>query len=282
MYRFFLAGIIFLFGFYACNLFDGSKSDPRLARVNNEYLYASDLEGIIKPGTSPSDSALIAERHIDNWVRQQVFLQEAKASLSDEQMDFQRKIKDYKNSLIIFTHESQLIKQQLDTVISDDLLLDYYEKHKEEFTLRDNIVKVNFMKLPLDAPEMGLVRRLIRSDDPEDIERLEEHAVNHAASYFLDQDAWFIFTDILRDIPINPSNHEAYLRNNTFVERNDQYYRYFMYIHDYRLEGSTSPLAFQADNIESILLNQRKQELINQFRKDFFRKADERGAIEVY
>lgn len=274
--------IIFAILFQSCSLLDGRKGDERIARVHNNYLYRSDLEGLVPQGTSEADSAVIIERYIDNWIRQQVFLREAEANLKQELVNFERKIRDYRNSLYIFTYENQLVNQKLDTLITDELMQEYYEKHQNEFKLRDNIVRINFVKLPIQSPDIQQVRRLIRSSDPEDLEALEDYCLNHAAAYHLGHDSWFIFTDILREIPINPSNHESYLRNNRFVELNDQYYRYFLYIKEYKLEGSPSPLAFQADNIRAIILNHRRQKLVNEIRQNLFNEAVRSSSFEIF
>jgi hypothetical protein len=266
----------------SCGIMDGRKGDARVARVGKNYLYQSDLRGIIHPGTSPADSTVIIKRYIDNWVRQQVYLREAEASLSADEMDFKRKVEDYRNSLIIFTFENKIVSDHLDTIVSPEILAEYYEKHQSEFKLRDHIIKLNYIKVPLNAPEINRVRRLIRSDDRNDILELEEYAINNAAGYFLDQESWFIFTDILRDIPINPQNHESFLRNNRFLELNDQYYRYFLYIRDYKLEGSASPLAFQSENIKAIVLNHRKQAFINELRQNVFKEAVKNQEFEIY
>ncbi|MFN3557517.1 MAG: hypothetical protein ACK4VN_16275 [Bacteroidales bacterium] len=268
--------------FSSCNFFGVRSGDERIARVGNVYLYRSDLEGIVAPGTSASDSTVIAKRYIDNWIRQQVYLKEALNHVNPNQREFQRKIEDYRTSLIIFSHESDLVRARLDTVITDELLREYYERHSEEFRLRDHIVQVNYIKLPLDAPDINTVRRLVRSSNEEDLQALEEYCINNAATYFLDQDSWFVFNDILRDMPINPSNPETFLRNNSFVERTDEYYRYFLFIRDFRLEGSPSPLTFQSQNIRTIILNHRRQELINQFRQDVYRQAVMNGSFEIY
>ncbi len=274
--------IIFTVALSSCSLFDGRRGDERVARVNNKYLYRSDIADLMAPGANPADSAIIVKRYIDNWIRQQIYLQEAESNMRRELFNFDRKIEDYRRSLVIFTYENELIAQKLDTVITEETMLEYYENHQDEFRLRDNIVKLNFVKLPVDAPDINLVRRLIRSEDPEDLEQLEEYCLNHAAGYFLDQESWFIFTDILREVPLNPTNHEAFLRNNTFVERNDQYYRYFLYLRDYKLEGSPSPLTFQAENIKAIILNHRKQELVNEFRQRIYLDAVKNDAFEIY
>ncbi|MFN2395648.1 MAG: hypothetical protein ABR597_08175 [Bacteroidales bacterium] len=274
--------LIFSILFVSCSWLGGSNRNERVARVNNKYLYESDLHGIVSPGTSANDSAVIIKRYIENWVRQQVYLEEAGKYLSEDQTDFHRKVEDYRNSLIIFTYENQFINSNLDTVITPELLSEYYEKHQDEFKLRDHIVQVKFIKLPLDAPEVNRVRRLTRSDDEQDLLALEEYCINNAASYFLDTQSWFVFNDILRDMPINPQNQESFLRNNRFVERRDDFYRYFLNIIDYRLEGSTSPLAFQSDNIKAIILNHRKQNMISDLRQQLYKDAASNDSFEIY
>lgn len=268
--------------FGACTLFTGSKAEERVARVNSKYLFKSDLQGIVTPGTSAADSAVIIKRFIDNWIRQQIYLEEAEKNLTADHADFQRKVENYRNSLIIFSYENQYINTYLDTIITPELMAEYYEKHQDEFKLRDHIVQVKYVKLPLDAPEINSVRRLIRSDSEQDLIALEEYCINNAASYFLDTDSWFVFSDILRDMPINPQNTESFLRNNSFLERRDDFYRYLLYIIDYRLEGSASPIVFQSDNIKAIILNHRKQELINEFRQGLFKNAASNGSFEIF
>ena len=283
MQKFIVIFIILSASFFgACSWFSGRSADERIARVNNKYLYRSDLQGIITPGINAADSAVIIKRYIENWIRQQVYLAEAEKKLTADQADFQRKVDNYRNSLIIFSYENQYIKANLDTVITPELMAEYYEKHQDEFKLRDHIVQVKFVKLPLDAPDINTVRRLIRSDSEQDLIALEDYCINHAASYFLDSDSWFIFSDILRDMPINPLNTESFLRNNSFLERTDDFYRYFLYIIDYRLEGSASPIVFQSDNIKAIILNHRKQQLINEFRHELFKNAVSNGSFEIY
>jgi len=276
--------IIFILTIFlsSCSYFGNRRGDQKIARAYDRFLYQSDLAGLIPEGTNHSDSVVIASRYVENWVKQQVYLEQAQNNLAKDLVSLERKVQDYRNSLLIFAYENQLIKEELDTIINDSILQEYYQQHQNEFRLRDHIVMVNFIKLPVDAPEINLVRRLIRSEEPDDIERLEEYCINNAAGYFLDQEAWFIFTDILREIPLNPSNHESYLRNTKNVELRDQYYRYFLYIRDYKLEGSISPLAFQVENIKTIVLNHRKQNLINNFRQELYLDALKNSEFEIF
>jgi hypothetical protein len=266
----------------SCQMIGRNNKNEKVARVHNKYLYRSDLTGLVPPGTSSTDSAAIVDRYIDHWIKQNIYLYEAETNGNLKLSDIQRKVDDYRNSMIIFTHESGFLDQMLDTVISHELLLEYYERHKHEFKLRNHIVKVNLIKLPSDAPDIQLVRRLIRSENKEDLLILEEYCINHAASYFLDQESWFVFNDILREVPANPSNQESFLRTNKYVEMNDNFFLYFLHIRDYRLEGTTSPLYYEIENLKAIILNHRKQAIINQFRQDLYLNAVKESAFEVY
>jgi hypothetical protein len=265
----------------SCGFF-GRSDDVRIAKVYNNVLYLSDLDGLVPSGTNSADSATIVQRYIDQWIKNNVYLNEAKKNLSKNVADIDRKVADYQNSLMIFTYENQFLDQKLDTVITQEVLQNYYEKHQHEFPLRNNIVKINFVKVPIDAPDINMVRKLIASSQQDELNKLEEYCIDNAAGYFLDQNSWFIFTDILREVPINPANHEQFLRNNKLVELKDEYYRYFLYIRDYKMEGTISPLTFQSDNIKAIVLNHRKQQLINQLRQELYMKAVKDGAFEIY
>jgi hypothetical protein len=258
------------------------SGEQPLARVNNAFLYKSDVKHLVPLNTSPADSAIIIQRFVDTWTKQQVFLQEALQNLSPEKMNFEKQINEYRNSLIIFSYENQLVKEQLDTAVTEKQLADFYEKNKSDFRLRENIVKANYVKLPLNAPDQNQFRRLFRSNDPDEAGLLEDYCIQNAATYFIDTDTWLIFDDLLREVPLQVSNAENYLRSNKIVEMTDENFRYFINILDYKLKGSVSPLAFERENIKSIILNKRKHELINQKRNQFYQEALSGSKVEIF
>ncbi len=267
----------------SCNFFgDKETEDEVIARAFNEYLYKHEIDNILEPGTSYEDSAIIVKRYLDTWVRQQVLLNAARNYLTEEQMNFDKKIEDYLNSLVIFTFEKEYINNNLDTVVSLDEIADYYEQYKDDFKLKDNIVQASYIKLSKDAPDQNTTRNLIRSDDPEDLMQLEEYCVQNAAAYFIDNESWLIFNQLLRNIPLEVSNQEQFLRNNKLVEITDDFYRYFIYINDYKLKESISPLSFEKDNIRNIIINKRKHDLISRYRNELYRSAVKNNSFEVY
>jgi hypothetical protein len=258
------------------------SGEQPLARVSDAFLYKSDVKHLVPVNTPPADSAVIVQRFVDTWIKQQVFLQEALQHLATENMNFEKQINEYRNSLIIFSYENQLVKEQLDTAVTEKQLADFYEKNKSDFRLRENIVKANYVKLPLNAPDQNQFRRLFRSNDPDEAGLLEDYCIENAATYFIDTDTWLIFDDLLREVPLQVSNAENYLRTNKNVEMTDENFRYFINILDYKLKGSVSPLAFERENIKSIILNKRKHELINQKRNQFYQDALSGSQVEIF
>ena len=259
-----------------------AADDLLLASVYSGRLYASDISGIVPKGSLPEDSVRILKRYVDNWLRQQVFLHHALENMDLANLDFEKKIQDYKNSLIIFTYETQLVKNDLDTLVTEAQISEYYEQHHLDFKLQESIVRVVYVKVPLDAPEQGLLRRLYRSSDPDDGALLEDYCVQHAANYFIESDNWLLFSELLREIPLSVSNPESYLTQNRHVELTDEYYRYFLNIQDYKLKGSVSPLSFERENVRSILLNRRRHAFVNQKREELFQQALQSGSLETF
>jgi hypothetical protein len=259
-----------------------SEKEKTVARVYESYLYESDLAGIVEPGISGQDSIIIMRRYIDTWVRQQLLLNEAQNNLAPEQMNFEKKIQDYKNSLIIFSFETDYIKNNLDTVVSNDQIQKYYDQYMNDFRLKENIVMASFVKISLEAPDQNILRKLFRSDKEEDRSKLEEYCVQNAAAYIIDNKSWMIFAELLKTIPIEVNNQEYFLRNNKLVELSDDFYRYFLLIHDYKLKESVSPLAFEEKNIRNIIINKRKHQLITDFRNELYRDAIRDNAFEVF
>ena len=274
-----LVSAVFFMG--SCDFFDPRSDETLLAKAYGSRLYLEDLPDLVPAGVSAADSSDIVRRYVDRWVNQQIFLHHAMESLPAEKADFERQVREYENSLWIHAYENDLVSKDMDTVVTEQELLDYYEGREDQFTLRDHIVQATYIKLPLRAPDAGQVRSLYRSDDEESIERLEQYSLQHAAAYSVDPAKWMLFNDIMMDMPVD-EDPAVFLRNNRATEITDDYYRYFLYIHDYRLRGDVSPFDFAKNNIRMLVLNQRRKEFIQQKRRDLFNNAIENNRVETF
>ncbi len=277
-----LYGFAFLLILSACSVKNGTESGNILAKVGDYYLYEIDLKGAIPESVNTKDSLTIARNYINTWVREQLLLYQAEKNLTENQMNFDKQIETYRKSLIIYQYESLLIKQQLDTEVSEEEIEEYYEKNKNNFELKKNIVKANYAILDIDSPYNSKIESLMRSDNMNLIDSLETYCELYARNYLINDDQWISFDELLNIIPIKTYNQEAFLKNNRFVKLEENNFKYFIKFIEFNIKEEISPLSFERENIISIILNKRKIELINKMHNQLFEDALNSDIVEIY
>lgn len=276
--------LIFLLAALLLHSCGGLRSEKRnaIARVYDYYLYEDELLNELPPALTESDSVIFATNYINNWISQKLLQHAAESNLSDIRKDFSRQLEEYRQSLLIFEFEREFIQEKLDTIVTEAQVEEFYNQNNELFVLKDNIVKVLYIKLLLNAPNINLVRNYMKNAGPDDLQKLEDYGARFAANYYLDDENWLFFNDILKEIPIKTYDHENFLRNNRFIETKDSLFHYFIHIRDFKIKESVSPLEFEKIRIAEMLINRRKTLLLNNLREDIFKDATEKGKIEVY
>lgn len=266
----------------SCSLFSG-KNDPEVvAKVFDKVLYLDDIKGIFPKGLSKEDSILYAKNYIDNWIRKNLTLHYAEKNLSEDQKNFDKMIEDYRNSLLTFNYEKELVRQKLDTFVDENQINKYYNEHQNDFLLKFNIIKVIYVKLPENAPDLRNVKKWMQSSDEKDWNKLDNYCKQNAINYYLDRESWLLFDDLIKEIPIKTYDQESYLQNHRFIEIQDSTSNYLLNIIGFKIKEQISPLSFEHDNIRQIILNKRKMELIRQKENDLYQEALKNNDFKIY
>jgi len=253
-----------------------------IAKAFERNLLDKDILNIIPKGTSHQDSITIIHGYINNWLKQQVVLQKAEDNLNAEQKNVQKQLDEYRNSLITYIYERQLVNQNLDTSVSDNEIEKYYNDNASNFELKDNIIKVLYLRVPANAPKLDKIRKWYKSDNEKDRIELEEYCYQFASDFNLSDEEWLLFDDLLKKVPIKTYDKEEYLRNNRFIETNDTSSIWFVNIKGFKIKESFSPLSFEKDNIRNLIVNKRKLELIETMEKTAFEQALKNNNIKIY
>lgn len=87
-----------------------------IARVNEEYLYASDLQSLTR-GLKGQDSLSALKSYAENWVRKKLLLQKAIENIPEDDIGINKKVEDYREALLLYEYEKALINDKLDTTI---------------------------------------------------------------------------------------------------------------------------------------------------------------------
>jgi hypothetical protein len=275
-----MAFSLLIFSLLSCGESD-NKSDA-VARVFDQYLSRKDVVKQIPFGTSSRDSAMLAQEIIDQWVRRQLIFKRAENNLTDEQKDVSKQIEDYRISLLTYAYERELVRQKLDTVVSDAEIETYYKSNPGNFELKNNIIRLKYIKLPVSSPNGDKASKWFRSAASADRNRLEQYCKMYAVNYLLDDANWLLFDDVLKELPIQAYSMERFNRGERNLDTKDNEYRYLISITGFLIEETSAPLSFEKNNIRNIILNKRKIKLVEQMQKDVYNQAMNDKDVEIY
>lgn len=266
----------------SCEFFKKENKEDALARVHSKFLFKDDIGDLLMKLTGDKDSATIISNYINNWVQQELLLQKADLNLSDEQKDFTKLLEDYRKSLIIYAFQKEWIREKLDTSVSEAEISAHYNSNPHNFELKENIVKMRFVKVARNAPKLVLIEKLIQKDDDESRLQLKDYCFQYSLDYNDNDSLWFPFDELKQKMPAEFGNEEDFLKNNQFVIKADTLNYYLLYIKDYKIKNSISPLSFEREKIRNIIINQRKLSLISKLKSDLFESALDKGNAEIF
>ena len=272
--------IVFIWFFAACNLFINQDSDQKgiIAKVGDAYLYDDD----IIYNSSLGDSAVLYNRQVNSWIKKQLLLNSAFQNES-VMNQIERKVEDYKESLIIFEFEKYLYANSIDFKISEDEISKYYNENKDDFILPFNLIKAIYAKVPIDAPSLSVFRNNLKKYPESDTAEVISYCFQFAEKSFLEDTTWIKFDDIILNLPF-PKNLDksVFLKTRKFYEIREGDFIHFIRILDKKLIGDYSPLSFEEDIVNTILLNNRKQELFDNLRDSIFNNSVRGVDYEIY
>ena len=264
----------------SCNSVEIENDEVKIASVGNEILYQTELEYSFPSGLNEEDSISFLNQFVQNWIINQLLLQKAEELLPEKTKNVDAKLEQYRISLLSYEFEELYIKQRLDTTVSNDEILSYYEQHKDDFILKDYLVKCLILKCMNNLPDLEQVKKsyLLRKEEDED--QIRTFAQSYNAELYLNNEEWIYFEDLIAKVPIEDYNKRRLItrRKKFFFEDNNIIN--FVNIYDYKLKDAVSPLSFEKERIKSIILNMRMNELRKQLRQNLYSDAQKNKSFE--
>jgi hypothetical protein len=254
-----------------------------VATVGNSTLYLDDLKGIVNKDASSADSANLMNRYVNSWVRKQLLISEASEQINFDLPSIDRKVLDYRYALMVHEYKKFYVDQHLDTAISSKEIQNYYEENKDNFELKQNIIRGYFIKITKDAPKLNRLEKLVNSKKKDDFTELKSYCFRFADTYFLEDSIWINFDEVIKNTPfVSVTNKVEFLKSNNYVEEEDEQFKYLLKIKEYKISDQISPLEFVRNDIEQIILNKRTVALANELEENVFKKATKSEKYEIY
>ncbi|HIQ84641.1 MAG TPA: hypothetical protein IAC86_02445 [Candidatus Cryptobacteroides excrementigallinarum] len=247
--------------------------DQPVARVGKENLYRSEIEGRIPGMMSPEDSAGFAERYIRLWAMDRLYADVAEKQLSKSELDVSAELESYRRSLLRYRYEQRYLNDRLDTLISDRQISDYYEAHEADFTLREPLMKIRFVDIMKDSPDLDEILALMSSDGHGDLARADSLARVSALRYFDNSGSWMSASDLARYFGTSASEMlDAMDEDMIIIEPENRGDILAAYVCD-MVESGTAPLEYCTPVIRDIILSNRKHELLAALERDLLDEA---------
>lgn len=277
-YKLFLLALAVMAG---CT-YNKAPADKVVARVGTTALYQSEISSVVPHDVTPGDSATMADDYIKKWVKQELMLQKAQENLSPEQKNVTKELQDYKNSLLIYRYKNELVAQRMDTLVTEDEILDFYTNNRSNFKLNSNIVKAIIVKTPNELANPEELRQLTANTSEEGVLELRDYCLRYAKTHEIITDHWVNFDLVANTIPETIEKPEQFLRQNSIFEMNDSTYYYFISILDYKLKNEPAPVEYVKDNIKNLILNRRKIEFLKQIENNIYTEGVRKNSFKIY
>jgi hypothetical protein len=278
--------IIILFSIFllvGCRNKHSQSKRIAIAEVGRVVLYYDEMPKLIQRGINEADSAALFQNYINKWAKRQLLLQKAEENLSPALKDeITKQLEETRSNLVIYQYQRQMILEKLDTVLTDAELENYYAANENSFVLTSNIVKALFIKIPLETPDLNKIRTLARSNDHNDLQRLETYCYQFAEKFDDFNEAWVPMDKLSVELPQNIENEEYFLKRNTFFETSDSTSLYLVSIRDYRLRSSLAPFEYVKDDIKRIIWNTRRFEFIQSLENGIYNDALKDNSFKIY
>ncbi|MBR77705.1 MAG: hypothetical protein CMD36_07330 [Flavobacteriales bacterium] len=269
-----------LFICFILNSCKNNFNEDIVATVYGENLFLNDIVKEIPLNTV--DSSFFIKNFIDEWVSKRILLHHAKINLKIDQDEYDKKVNDYKNSLIIYNYEQQLVDQNLDTVITFDQIQNYYINNMENFVLSQNIFKGRFIIVNKEAPKIDLLKKIYKSVNDKDKIILEDYCKQFAINYSLSDTVWQYFSslsNVFSSTEVSLRNHSIKNKTN-IIQTEDNLY--LVYIKDFKSKGDISPLSLEISKIRNVLLNKKKINYLEKLSRDFYNNSLALDKIKIY
>ncbi len=259
----------------------GKGDSPVLARVGKSELTRSDLAKALPLGLNTSDSARYASTYIRKWISGKLVSEIASSEI--EMDDIDRMVDDYRNRLIEMEYRRRMADAHAVTEFPEDSLKSFYQANSSDFVLERPMVQGIYLKVPDNASNLKLIRRLYRSDKQEDIDRLEKEVLESAIHYDYFRDKWVDWAQIETHIPYDFGPHpDSFLRGRDHFETSAGGFVYLLDISDVLPSGSAMPFENAKVLINERLAAQERRVYDANLMSNLYDKSLSDGKIQLF
>lgn len=268
---------------FSCGKENNKNEEDAIARVNNEFLYKSDLENLVPSGTSKNDSIALVKDFINRWATQQLLMNNANKNISkSKQIELDGLINQYKMDLYSKAYLEQLVVTKIDTVITNEEIEKYYNTNKNNFKANSPLVKLRYINLVKGNNKLASISAKFSSFKSKDKKDLKNLAIQFK-DYALNDSIWVDIDQVYERLPfVNQDNVAKFIDTGISYQYVDSTSIWLVKVRDMVQKNNVVPLSYISPTIKQIILNKRKTDLINKIQTEITNDAIKDNDFEIF
>ncbi len=262
-----------------CSNFSNNNSNNLVARAGENFLYENDLPEY----TSKNDSLIKISSFIEAWAKEKVLYDLSMINLSQsKRAEIDELVENYKVDLYINSYKDLIVNSKIDSIVTIEQIDSFYTLNINNFKLNENLVKYRYIKVPNDNININRIRRYIVRVNKQDRYFLDSLNFQFA-DLKLNDSIWFTERDVISSIDfINQNNKSKYFIKNRLFTIEESNYTNFFIVDDILKSGNIPPISYLYERIKSIIVNQRKLDLLKNLNKEILNDALKSRKYEVF
>lgn len=261
---------------------EAGEKEPKkpvvLMQVGDSVLTHDMVTAQIPSGLNASDSIRMFDALVEAWVDRNMLVNLAGSQLPDIEK-IERMVEQYRHQLLANEYRRVMADDKA-TGVSDADVKTYYDAHPDLFKLERPLVKGIYLKIDDDAPQLGDVKKWMRSGESSDIDNLENYGLRGAMEYDYFGDTWVDWQTIADHIPYRFEDPDKFLAGTKFFECEEHGSLYMLRVQDYMASGERMPLAFAAPQINERLMESHRGEYDKKLLNSLYNKGVESKSIK--
>ncbi|MEP6645754.1 MAG: hypothetical protein ABJC12_01585 [Saprospiraceae bacterium] len=251
-----------------------------MAQVFQYKLTFDDIKDLIQAYATDEDSIQQVRSLTEHWVRDRLLLVEAEKNFPKE-VNMNKLLEDYRQSLVMHFFEQQVIEERLDTAITETDLQRYYEANKEQHRLESGILKGFYFKIKKPLARNDHILQWWRTFPQQHYDEVIAYAAKHGHTSWSDSSEWHEMNIVIQLFPegtLSPGGIRSYRG----VVREDRDYIFLLYPTEVYYERDIAPLSRIRTQAAKYIIHQRELELLERIKKEIYDRDIQLDQVKNY
>jgi hypothetical protein len=280
-YPFYLLVTIWaMLSFVSCQQATQQNTEDALARVGSEYLTVNQAIDDIPEAVLSEDSIEVLTQYRDNWIRQQLLVQEARRLGLEQKPEIQQKIDRARQEILRQALKDYVLaSNEKDMQITDEEARTYYQANKEQFVLEEDFVQFRHMRTKTIKEARNARQDLLDGVPWPEVART--YAIN-PSTVISESDQYWPVSMAAQDIDIMNRYLKVIGQSEISpIQRVNGVY-HFVQLIDTRSEGDHPNLEWLIEQIKDWMTLNNRQRNFSSFVKNLYLKAESNNEVETF